>query len=255
MSVDIRATFESWRQSQARPAWRPVCVDGGEGEARFGGGARLAPGEAWPTCAGCGDPMQVFVQVPLAGLPAGSPGRGDGLLQLFYCSRDDGACETWRPFSGTQLVRVLTGEHRPAPHPDGLAPLPVRSIEGWSELVDYPDTAEHEQLGLHYAYDFERKRVTVTCPELGVTLPDLDLALDVAETIAIAEPGDKLGGWPVWIQGVEYPACPRCRRPMELILQIDSNDNLAYMFGDVGTGHVTRCPDHPEVLAFGWACS
>jgi hypothetical protein len=26
------------------------------------------------------------------------------------------------------------------------------------------------------------------------------------------------------------------------------------MFGDSGIGHITQCPEHKEVLAFGWAC-
>jgi hypothetical protein len=42
---------------------------------------------------------------------------------------------------------------------------------------------------------------------------------------------------------------------MHLLFQIDSEDNLPYMFGDAGCGHITQCPKHPHRLAFGWACS
>jgi hypothetical protein len=38
------------------------------------------------------------------------------------------------------------------------------------------------------------------------------------------------------------------------VFQIDSEDNLPYMFGDVGCAHITQCPEHKEVVAFGWAC-
>lgn len=31
--------------------------------------------------------------------------------------------------------------------------------------------------------------------------------------------------------------------------------DVPFMFGDVGRGHVTQCPDHEDVVAFGWACS
>jgi uncharacterized protein YwqG len=41
---------------------------------------------------------------------------------------------------------------------------------------------------------------------------------------------------------------------MEYVFQIDSEDNLPLMWGDMGTAHVTRCPTHREVLALGWAC-
>jgi hypothetical protein len=67
--------------------------------------------------------------------------------------------------------------------------------------------------------------------------------------------GDKLLGWPHWIQGVEYPECPTCEARMEYVFQIDSEKNLPLMWGDGGIAHVTRCPTHREVFALGWACS
>jgi uncharacterized protein YwqG len=41
---------------------------------------------------------------------------------------------------------------------------------------------------------------------------------------------------------------------MSLVFQIDSNDNLDYMFGDVGCSHVTQCKNHPHQLTIAWAC-
>jgi hypothetical protein len=38
------------------------------------------------------------------------------------------------------------------------------------------------------------------------------------------------------------------------VFQVDSEDHVPFMFGDAGCGHVTQCPDHKEVVAFGWAC-
>jgi uncharacterized protein YwqG len=67
--------------------------------------------------------------------------------------------------------------------------------------------------------------------------------------------GEKLLGWPAWVQGVEYPKCRICGREMALVFQVDSEHNLPYMFGDAGVGHVTQCPEHHAELAFGWACS
>jgi hypothetical protein len=42
---------------------------------------------------------------------------------------------------------------------------------------------------------------------------------------------------------------------MELLFQLDSEDHVPFMFGDAGCGHLTRCPEHPDVVTFGWACS
>jgi uncharacterized protein YwqG len=41
---------------------------------------------------------------------------------------------------------------------------------------------------------------------------------------------------------------------MRMVFQLDSEKSLPFMFGDAGIGHVTQCPDHLEVVAFGWAC-
>nr|WP_293105517.1 hypothetical protein [Okeania sp. SIO2F4] len=66
--------------------------------------------------------------------------------------------------------------------------------------------------------------------------------------------GDKLAGWPLWIQGIEYPNCPICDERMRLVFQVDSEDNLPYMFADGGCGHITQCKEHKNIVAFGWAC-
>jgi len=74
------------------------------------------------------------------------------------------------------------------------------------------------------------------------------------EAYAGPEGGDKLGGWPLWIQSVEYPECRICKKAMRLIFQIDSQVNLPYMWGDSGCAHITQCAEHKDVVSFGWAC-
>jgi uncharacterized protein YwqG len=105
---------------------------------------------------------------------------------------------------------------------------PVR-VTSWTAVDDYPSWQELEELGTVDALDHADEH------------PPLD--------------GEKLGGWPAWVQGVEYPSCPRCGARMELVLQIDSRKSIATMWGDVGIGHVTQCPNDPDVLTFAWACS
>lgn len=251
--IDLQQTFAAWRAKHARRAWRPVVEEGGELRgARFGGAALLADNEDWPSCVTCRRPMQFFLQFPLSSLPPGTA-HGEGILQLFYCSTDDGACETWWPFSGTHLVRLLTAPSAVVAHPLNLRPMRPRAVTGWTELVDYPHPEEHPSLGLTYDYDFQRKRVSVSAPSFGIEVRDL--GFDAAETIGDAVQGDKLGGWPAWVQSVEYPACTVCGREMALVFQLDSENNVDHMFGDAGCGHITQCREHPEVLAFGWACS
>ena len=33
-----------------------------------------------------------------------------------------------------------------------------------------------------------------------------------------------------------------------------AGDALPFVFGDMGIGHITQCPEHKAVVAFGWAC-
>jgi hypothetical protein len=255
MSVDLSKTFAGWRQQHARRSWKPVCGSAGRvARGQFGGSPLMIAGERWPICDACHAPMQFFLQLSIADMPPAFGARGEGQLQMFYCSKDAGKCETWSAFSGTHLVRLLSQPATTAPHPAGLKPLPMRTIEGWRELLDYPNPQEHRELGIEYEYHSQYTRTNVSCRALGIDLRDLEDD-DVAEAISTAEAGDKLGGWPHWIQGIEYPSCPRCKRRMELVFQLASEDNLPYMFGDVGIGHITQCPEHADVLTFAWACS
>jgi hypothetical protein len=181
--------------------------------------------------------MPLMAQLAINELPAPARPAGEGLIQAFYCDGMppggsmpcDVDLEGWRPFSGASVVRLVAAG---AGGPSAIGRShPPRRITGW-EAFDHDLPTWDE------------------ATELGIQLPD---ELDDEE--GITRTGDKLGGWPAWVQSVEYPDCPRCGTRMSMVLQIDSEDHVPVMFGDMGTGHVTQCPTHPEVLAFGWACS
>ena len=197
--------------------------------------------------------MPLFLQLDLSRLPSElNRAFGSGLLQLFYCIECDDA---WEPFGATSLVRIV----QPTDIYEAMALAPgsflPKSIITWQAFDDYPDPQDHRALGVDYDYDFgDPLRTTVTCPELGVVMEVLDDD-ELAERIASASAGDKLAGWPHWTQSAEYPACPRCEQPMRYVFQIDSEDHLPFIFGDLGTGHLTQCGDHLDIVAFGWTCS
>jgi hypothetical protein len=191
-------------------------------------------------------------------LPPELEGRfGGGLLQLFYCVNGDCSANGWEAFSSGKLVRMIDPAEEPeadrvSPEPP-REPFPLRAITGWRKVTDHPHPPEHDLLGVSYAFDFKRHVVRVECPSAGVSIDNLPMS--APEGLSIALPGDKLAGWPLWVQGVEYPTCPRCDRVMQLVLQVDSEDNVPFMFGDVGTGHITQCPVHTDTVTFAWACS
>jgi uncharacterized protein YwqG len=255
---EILKQLAPWRERHVRFTWKPVVSesDGPATASKFSGIPWLAPGEQWPVCVGCQRPLQLFLQLNLNDLPEELCSRfGDGLLQLFYCVDFDcdRSGDAWQPFAQPTVVRVVvpTGHERT----DVTVPpnhFPPQTIVRWEIDSDFPSAEEHRALGLIYEYDFNAKSVTVRWPEVGLQLENLEF--ETADLIANPHVGDKLSGWPYWIQSAEYPSCPQCGKQMELVFQIDSEDNLPFMFGDTGCGHITQCPHHKDVVAFGWAC-
>lgn len=233
--------LEQKKEKLVRRAWKPVTANGeGPLEAsRFAGRPWLEQDESWPVCRHCGRPMQLFLQLDLDKVPDAIRGEfGYGLLQLFYCTNSDSECESeceaWDPFAKSVLTRAIypLSPRAEITIPAGLDDLPAKQIVGWIELDDYPLDEVDESSG-------------------GWSEQEWDQIADAGYPLA----GDKLAGWPLWVQGVEYPRCPVCGTTMRLVFQIDSEDNLAYMFGDSGCGHISQCPEHKEQIAFGWACS
>ena len=224
-----------------RTAWLPEVADGDGAatDSKFSGLPALRRGEEWPRCANCGRPMQLFVQLDARELPAPAAAMLDGgLLQLFYCTSEtppcESECDAYLPHARSTLVRLV--EPGAATGGAGAPPggmFPPKRIAGWTAVIDLPHP---EELG--YA---------------GVELDEMEEEALMERDFPRA--GEKLLGWPHWVQSVEYPRCRRCAREMTLLFQVDSDRNLPYMFGDAGVGHVTQCPDHHDELAFGWACS
>ncbi len=183
--------------------------------------------------------MQLFLQLNANDIPEEAQSIfSSGILQLFYCTSSDPQCdvdcEAFFPFSKAHLARIV---EEGTPEDLSESPVnqafPARSIVGWSSTIDVPNWEESESLGVEFTDD----------------------EADTLADTSIPKDGEKLGGWPMWIQGIEYPNCPECGESMEFLFQIDSDRNIPFMLGDAGIGHVTRCKSHPEILTFGWACS
>ena len=219
-----------------RTCWRPNVQAGDDPlRSKFSGTPAATPGEPWPACANCGKPLQLFVQLDPADLPPELTAPwGSGLLQFFYCTSSNPHCEVdceaYFPFAKSVLLRILEGPVTGAPGPPPPGDFPAKRIVGWNRQDDFPVA---EEISGHQ-----------------LSAEDVD-ALEASGYPIV---GDKLSGWPAWVQGVEYPECPECGGAMTLLFQIDSEDNLPYMFGDAGCGHITYCPTHPRRLAFAWAC-
>ena len=248
-----------------RLAWKPIVTDGDSSllSSKFSGLPWLAKDEPWPNCPICGRFMQLFFQLNMNELP--EPVRfefGNGLLQMFYCCNwgCEGEVESavvsygrTAALNKNLLIRLVqpNGEASTAPIPLTLSDyFPAKTIVDWQQLEDYPD-APDEIVALIYGW--EQVNNEEKEDEIVERLGFYDLE-DYCEHRLTYE-GDKLAGYPLWVQGMEYSGCPICHEPMRQVFQLVSEDNLPYMFGDVGIGHVLQCQTHKEQLAFIWACS
>lgn len=226
-----------------RKAWLPKTKKGDCAitGSKFSGLAYIPLGEEWPRCGNCHKPMQLFLQLRADDVPDDAREvLHSGTLQLFYCTSSNPQCEVdceaFFPFSKAHMARIVEdGPHEDISESPVSDAFPARSIVGWSSIVDVPNWEELEHRGIGFE-------------------DDEDDEADVLADSNLPRDGEKLGGWPAWIQGVEYPNCPRCDQPMEFVFQIDSDRNIPFLLGDAGIGHITRCKTHPEVLTFGWAC-
>lgn len=213
-----------------RESWQPVCTESGEGLTHFGGIPALEAGTHWPVCGKCSRLMPLFLQLASADLPQGARDTfPEGLLQVFFCT----ACMPFEPFSNAALVRVLP-DHAQLQQSDERPELLLKSrwVTNWLELPDYPEPGD------------------TPAPEM-----DLDeLEIEALFESGYPRQGDKLLGWPYWIQDPERPSCPECELPMTTLFQLDSNGNLDYMWGDGGVAHMFWCPHHPHAMALVWQC-
>lgn len=242
MSISIK-NIQKKLEPCKKQAWYPIVENGvyAEKHSKFSGVPMLLESEIWPRCENCKKPMQLFVQLDSKELPieANNP-FGEGYLQVFYCTNDiqecDMECEAYFPFSKSTLVRVLGFDNTFLSNSiksEVKNEIPKKYITGWIVKADYPNEEERFSTG-----------ITLTNEESEFAFDNDITALHK----------DKLLGWPFWVQGIEYPDCPKCGECMDYIFQIDSKDNLDYMFGDSGCAHITQCKIHKDQLTIAWAC-
>ena len=218
-----------------REAWLPVTEQTADNGARpgsyFGGGAVGLPGEQWPTCGHCDEPLSLFLQLRAEDLPpeAGQP-IGPGTLQFFYCTSmkpvgpgRDLVCQIpaseGDPYPESSLLRVVP-EGAATGVLDGGAPaslFPARRIVSWTSMTDCVEPPE--------IIDSEFPRM-----------------------------GDKLLGLPRRLQGdgAESLRCSDCGEAMQYFFQMESASNIPFAFGDHGYGYLYHCPKHQGRWAFDW---
>ncbi|MCO5169636.1 MAG: DUF1963 domain-containing protein [Planctomycetes bacterium] len=252
LDPDVLERLRARLAPHVRPTFVPVLAPPSDDAARsrLGGRPLLAPGEVWPRCGDCGAPMPLAVQLARAELPAEAaiafpPGAEH--LQLFYCTSDAcGVTDPASPGARNRLLRILDrGEPAPAPPGfSGVTRLAPQDVVGWERRLETPGT---EDADLPDDLREARWRLADRVANGEATPEEVPLAGPLA--------GQKLLGWPMWTQAPGWEACPRCGERMTFVFQVDANQGpLEMLFAADGTGHVSQCPAHPDVVVFTWAC-
>lgn len=164
------------------------------------GGVPLAPaGFAWPMCGSCcGGPLQFVAHLPVE----------DGVLSVFVCQNDPGACEFWDAASGANRVYLFPREGlQPVAVPEtGATLLPATSaIRTHVVTLDPEENYDHDDLAPD-AYDLARS---------GWKWEPEERLGKQREVLG------SLGGSPSYLEDDRLPACPSCTGTTEFAAHLE----------------------------------
>lgn len=274
----------SFLEALARPTVRLHQSDRST-VSRLGGPAALPKGAKWPTWDA--KPLSLLAVVDLEEIAAFTvdvelPQRG--LLNFFY-EADEQEAWGFEP-SHREGWRVLYSETRaaePAPAPDGAQVFPTiglsatqsLSIPGWEEPAVSRLVPRHRPKATSKLEELRTRRVREREEQRRQAYFDLLDAWD--EVIAVRGPNHQIGGWPRLQQAPIWRECdvvsrglslgnpqqandPRVRalRNTEsdwaLLLQLDTDDDVGWMWGDVGTLYyaLRQSLQRPAAFADAW---
>lgn len=192
---------------------------------RLGGPALLPAGQTWPQCGRCQRPLTHVAQI----------GSDSGLLTFFYCF----GCRPMGPEGAAGYRIWLLDKDQAVPCDEPRAASSRGPVPCSVQLVPVSSAPQWD--------------------DARISLDHLDLGSDPWETYhdvwsdltGSATLESRLGGFPDWIQGAQWPTCPACAQRMNLLLQLDSEPETGLMWGDSGRVFLFRCgtPTHPPEVA------
>lgn len=146
----------------------------------------------------CGGPLQFFAHLPVE----------DGVLSVFVCQNDPGACESWDAASGANRVYLFPQEGlQPVAVPEtGATLLPATSvIHTHVVTLDPEENDDHDELAPD-AYDLARS---------GWKWEPEERFGKQREVLG------SLGGSPSYLEDDRLPACPSCTGTTEFAAHLE----------------------------------
>jgi uncharacterized protein (TIGR02996 family) len=173
-------------------------------------------------------------------------------------------------FCGGKLHHMLTLD--PVPEGVGVTGLRRLSLEvclsclGWEEVNLFYAHDGNDGNGTPAPIEDQGRRTRPRFPvgplrPAAVTLAETERRwLWPAATCGGSEENiHRVGGPPSWVQGADYLSCPRCRKAMSFLLQLDSglpaeDARREWAWGSGGVGYCLWC-DGCRVSAWLWQCT
>lgn len=238
MNLSLSAALEPFRQSllatrmpfvRARAqAPRPAKP----WESKVGGMPYLPRETAWP-CTGDGKALFFLAQINFAEMPALAPFPEKGIVQFYICDDDlygmdfdDGEHQdTFRVLFFPEIIEneaVLQATPPPVQqeedllphHPDECYPLTFSMEESIAPITDY---RFYEKMGADFFRQFGDA--------------EWDIMAEYEKSVRAT--GHRIGGYAYFTQDD-----PRSKdNPMLLLFQLDSDEKMDLMWGDMGVGH------------------
>lgn len=193
----------------------------------FGGNQVLMRTAIWPVCIACKSALTLVCQIDRASLL--HPLEGSGLVQVFAC---------------TACAKILPQRNLNAAKPSNSAVF--ATFADLSEKdADYQLRASPKT-----ATSFPLRRIVKWLPRKDFAHPEeVGKILTKFQWQVLAEAqvrSDKAGGFACWLDGRDEKCCKVCKQPLRLLVQIDSGDNVPFIWGNDGCIAVFECADHPE---------
>jgi uncharacterized protein YwqG len=238
----------------AKKTWIPITEEKETTykNSKFGGGKYLIINSEEINCKACSRPFIPLFQIDLKSVPQNSFPFNEGLLQFFYCLNCEGPDYLGREDMGIK-ARILNLETDQLIEYDFKEFYPEKAIIDW-KFIGYEVHPEMFDFIFGQGDSYSLKAYSEFEPLLkDFSEEENKLIQEIGEFYMSRS--DKIGGYGKYIQGYPYLKCKICNKELKHIVQIGSEINIPYMWGDGGIAHVFICEDHKENRDFSFDCS
>lgn len=205
---------------------------------KFGGMPYGEAQDQWPVCAMCKDELTFIVQIEYQ--------EENRLFCFFYCWQ----CFSWGgpdELGGEWIMRVYEN-----PKEEKRVEL-VRKTKDEYQIT--PCTIETSTVNVLPAWEVIDENISDYCCEIDEEdCPMFEYFRAVVRNGCLNDNATLLHGYPRIIQNEIVNHCPICNSEMEFLMQIDSEAEAEFTWGDCGLVYFYRCKEHKSELIMELQC-